>query len=595
MSVPNVHDTRFGPWPNADGTVNFRLWAPDVQRVELLIGEHAHHMRSGDEGWFEVTVSAIDGDRYAFRIDDRAPVPDPASRSQPQGVHSWSELALSSYHWKENQWRGRPWEEAVILEVHVGTFTPAGTFRGIIERLDDVAATGITVMELMPIAEFAGERNWGYDGVLWYAPKSHYGSADDLKALIDAAHERGLMVLLDVVYNHFGPEGNYLRQYAQAFFTHDRVTPWGDALDYRVNEVRAFAIQNALYWLDEFRFDGLRLDAVHAIVEPGEPALLNALSDAVGVLAREQQRMIHLVLENDDNRASLLDPASPYPQGRYRAQWNDDYHHAWHVLLTDEDAAYYVNYAAAPLEYLCRSLSAGFAYQGESFRSRNGEPRGEVSAHLSPLAFIGFLQNHDQIGNRAFGERLSALASERALVAALEVTLLAPMPPMLFMGEEWGTQRPFPFFCDFAGELAEAVRRGRQQEFASLFASLPAGSAIPDPIDVGTFQMAVLDWNERERPAHATRLRLVKQLLALRRAELVPRLRSVNGGAGSATLNDSVIDASWTLSEGVCWRLIANLGAKHVLLPLLPPRTRQLYGEHSEALAPNAVRCYVSS
>jgi maltooligosyltrehalose trehalohydrolase len=595
VNMQGVRDARFGPQRNADGSVSFRLWAPDAQRVELLIGENAHDMRRDDDGWFEVAASAGDGDRYAFRIDSAAPLPDPASQSQPEGVHGWSALAASGYRWQQPQWRGRSWEEAVILEIHVGTFTPAGTFRGVIEKLDDVAATGITAIELMPIAEFAGERNWGYDGVLWYAPKSHYGSSDDLKALIDAAHARGLMVLLDVVYNHFGPEGNYLRQYAKAFFTHDRVTPWGDALDYRVSQVRAFAIQNALYWLDEFHFDGLRLDAVHAIVEPGEPPMLNALSDAVGALAREQQRLIHLVLENDDNRASLLDPETRVPKGSYRAQWNDDYHHAWHVLLTDEDAAYYVNYADDPCKHLCRSLASGFAYQGEPFTSRNGEPRGETSAHLSPLAFITFLQNHDQIGNRAFGERLSTLTSERALIAAIEITLLAPMPPMLFMGEEWGTQRPFPFFCDFSGELAEAVSRGRKQEFASLFEKLPPGVAIPDPIDPATFQMAALDWSEREQPTHAARLTLMKQLLTLRHRELVPRLRGVKGGAGTATVNNAVIDASWALSDGARWHLIANLGANYAALPSLPQSARQLYGEKSEALAPDAVRCYVSS
>jgi maltooligosyltrehalose trehalohydrolase len=240
-------------------------------------------------------------------------------------------------------------------------------------------------------------------------------------------------------------------------------------------------------------------------------------------------------------------------------------------------------------------LSSGFIYQGEPFKSRGGEPRGEKSAHLSPLAFIGFLQNHDQIGNRAFGERLSSLASGRALEAALEVTLLAPMPPMLFMGEEWGTERPFPFFCDFSGELAEAVRRGRKQEFASLFASLPEGSAIPDPLDAGTFRMATLDWSEREQPAHAARLQLVKQLLALRRAELIPRLRAVKGNAGSVTRDNATINASWTLADGARWHLIANLGSTHAALPSLPQSVRQLYGEKSDALAPNAVRCYVSS
>jgi 1,4-alpha-glucan branching enzyme/maltooligosyltrehalose trehalohydrolase len=312
--------------------------------------------------------------------------------------------------------------------------------------------------------------------VLPYAPDGAYGKPDDLKALVDEAHLRGLMVFLDVVYNHFGPEGNYLGRTAPEFFT-DTNTPWGAAIDYRVPHVRAFAVGNALHWLEHYRFDGLRLDAVHAIVEPGAREMLQELSRAVGAFADASGRLIHLVLENDDNAAGLLDPVADPPQGRYRAQWNDDYHHAWHVLLTGEDAGYYRDYADDPKRHLARALGGGFAYQGEASPHRGGKPRGEPSGALSPLAFVNFLQNHDQIGNRPLGERLTIQADARAVDAALAVTLLAPMPPLLFMGEEWGSQRPFPFFCDFHSDLAEAVRNGRRAEFKQAYEQ--HGDAIP--------------------------------------------------------------------------------------------------------------------
>src|SRR5262249_19048457 len=301
------------------------------------------------------TVAVADaraGTRYRFRIDGELDVPDPASAFQPDDVDGPSEVIdHATYRWQARDWRGRPWEDAVILELHVGAFTPQGTFRSAIEKLDHVAETGLTAIELMPVADFAGRRNWGYDGVLLYAPDNAYGRPDDLKALVDAAHARGLMVFLDVVYNHFGPEGNYLSRYAPSFFTSAH-TPWGLAIDYRLPQVRVFAIENALHWLWHYRFDGLRLDAVHAVAERGEPSLLSDLSGAVGQLALETGRKLHLVLENDDNTASLLDPLEELPQGRYRAQWNDDYHHAWHTLLTHEHGCYYQDYVERPLDHI---------------------------------------------------------------------------------------------------------------------------------------------------------------------------------------------------------------------------------------------------
>src|SRR5258705_1614022 len=302
----------------------FRLWAPAAKRVDVLL-EKSRPLRRGDDGWFSADISGVKaGTRYKFRIDDEIDVPDPASAFQPDAVSGPSEVIdHSTYQWRASDWPGRPGQEGVVPESHVGPFTPDGTYRAMIEKLDRLVQAGITALELMPLADFAGTRNWGYDGVLWYAPDSAYGRPDDLKALIDEAHLRGLMVMLDVVYNHFGPEGNYLGRYAPQFFT-EAQTPWGSAIDYRVPEVRAFAIENALHWLRDYRFDGLRLDAVHAISEPGEVSMLHSLSKAAGDLADETGRHIHLVLENDDNIAGLLDPGEERPRGKYRAQWNDD-------------------------------------------------------------------------------------------------------------------------------------------------------------------------------------------------------------------------------------------------------------------------------
>jgi malto-oligosyltrehalose trehalohydrolase len=529
------------------------------------------------DGWYEFHVpGAAAGTRYRFHIDDEIDVPDPASAFQPEDVLGPSEVIDHAYDWQATEWRGRPWHEAAILELHVGTFTPAGTFRAAIERLGDVAAAGFTAIELMPLADFPGRWNWGYDGVLLFAPDSSYGRPEDLKALIDAAHRHGLMVLLDVVYNHFGPEGNFLARYAPSVFTTEHHTPWGAAIDYRVAEVRDFAVANALHWLDRYRFDGLRLDAVHAIAEPGP--LLAALSHAVGALAERTDRAIHLVLENDDNCASLLDPATDPPAGGYRAQWNDDYHHVWHALLTDESFGYYRDYSQQPGRHLARALSAGFVYQGEPSPHRNGRRRGERSGALPPTAFVNFLQNHDQIGNRARGERLTVLTTPERLEAALAITLLAPMPPLMFMGEEWGATQPFPFFCDFTGDLAEAVRCGRRAEFADAYAQARPDDPIPDPLAEDTFRSAVLDWSTRRAGPHHRRLRLVRQLLMLRRRAVVPRLAGLDHAEAAARWDDGVLTAHWRLGGPARLNLLANLGDMARPRPPLTRATRSLWG-----------------
>ncbi len=572
---------QFGARPAANG-VTFRLWAPAARSVDVLI-ERPHPMQALADGWFEATIAGAGaGTRYRFVIDRSFEVPDPASAFQPQDVSGPSEVVdHDAYVWRASDWRGRPWSEAAILELHIGTFTPVGSFNSAIDRLDHVAATGLTAIELMPVADFPGRRGWGYDGVLIYAPDSSYGTPDDLKTLIDAAHTRGLMVFLDVVYNHFGPEGNHLARYAPDFFTPAH-TPWGQAIDYRVAQVRAFAIENALHWLDRYRFDGLRLDAVHAIPEPGRSLLLGELSRAAGDLAAASGCLIHLVLENDDNTASLLDPQAEPPHGKFRAQWNDDYHHAWHALLTGEHGGYYQDYAGDPQAHLARTLSSGFAYQGEASAHREGRRRGEASGALPPTAFVNFLQNHDQIGNRPLGDRLDSQVGEAAVTAALAVTLLAPMPPLLFMGEEWGSTRPFPFFCDFHGELADAVRRGRRAEFKSAYAAF--GDDIPDPLAEETFRSAVLDWDTAAAPAGARRLALVQALLTKRRELIAPRL---NGAAfGSARQDGPVLSARWHLGDGAILLLAANLSDAPAPRPSCVRSAQAIWGEAVAATLP---------
>ena len=546
----------FGPKLTRDGT-SFRLWAPAAQRVDLLLGPVQHPMQRCDGGWYVVDIEgARAGARYKFRIDGKLDIPDPASSFQPEDVFGPSEVIdHDAFDWRARDWRGRPWEETALIETHVGAFTREGSFRAMIDKLDHLVDIGMTALELMPLADFFGRRGWGYDGVLWYAPDDSYGRPEDLKTLIDEAHLRGLMVFLDVVYNHFGPEGNFLHRYAPDFFT-EAHTPWGSAIDYRLGEVRAFAIENALSWLADYRFDGLRFDAVnHIVTTPGEMSMLHDLSIAAGQLAAETGRHVHLVLENGDNLASLLDATENPPRGKFRAQWNDDYHHAFHVLLTRESGGYYRDFQRRPLRDIARSLSSGFVYQGD-FAAFWNRRRGEPSGALTPAAFVNFLQNHDQIGNRPLGERLESLVDARPIEAALAITLLAPAIPMLFMGEEWGAQTPFLFFCDFTGGLADAVRRGRRREYGWAYAT--HGDDVPDPLDVRTFEASKLDWDGRERESGKRRLALVRDLLSVRRWQLVPRLSGA--GFGEAHVGDDcVLSASWRMGDGTTLGLLANL------------------------------------
>ncbi|HEX7966715.1 MAG TPA: malto-oligosyltrehalose trehalohydrolase, partial [Stellaceae bacterium] len=527
--------------------VRFRLWAPKAESVVLRLEDPGElPMGRAGGGWFELTTAAARaGSRYRYVVDGQA-VPDPASRYQPEDVHGPSEVIdPEAYEWNDAQWRGRPWEEIVLYELHTGTFSEHGDFAGVERHLDHLSRLGVTALELMPVADFPGKRNWGYDGVLLFAPDSRYGRPEDLKRLVDAAHSRGLAVFLDVVYNHFGPEGNYLHVYAPGFFTERHHTPWGAAINFdgkNARPVRGFYVENALYWLEEFRFDGLRFDAVHAIRDDSMRPILAEIAETVRARFKGE-RAVHLVLENDKNEARWLG------QGLFTAQWNDDVHHCLRVVTTGESAGYYADYADAPVERLGRALAEGYAYQGEQSTYR-GERRGEPSAHLPPTCFVDFIQNHDQVGNNAFGTRLTRLAKPEAIRVAATVYLLSPQIPMIFMGEEWGSDQPFPFFCDFGPDLADKVREGRRREFAKFpeFRDEKARERIPDPCDPATFFSAVLDWKAPERRPHAEWLAWYRRLLALRMREIVPRLAGMRGEAGRwRPLGSWALHVEWRL------------------------------------------------
>lgn len=551
------HRLPFGAEVNADGTALFRLWAPAASAVAVVFPDDREvAMATEAGGWFAVTTEAPAGSRYRFRIGPDVVVPDPAARAQHGDVGGWSVVVdAQTFEWQHGAWQGRPWHESVLYELHPGVL---GGFRGVMNELPRLAKLGITAVELMPVADFAGTRNWGYDGVLPYAPDEAYGSPEDLKALVDAAHGLGLMVFLDVVYNHFGPEGNWLHAYAPSFFASDHTTPWGAAIDFSKPPVRDFFIENAIHWIMEYRFDGLRFDAVHAIESaPGE-AFLQEMAERIRA-AVEPGRDVHLVLEHDENAASHL------RAHLYDAQWNDDGHHCLHVLLTGEQDGYYGDYARAPAALLARCLSQGFAYQGEPSAHRDGAPRGEHSAHLPPTAFVLFSQNHDQTGNRAMGDRLSVLAPAAALDAARALLLICPQVPMLFMGEEWASRRPFLYFTDFTGALADAVREGRAREFArfAAFAGDAAGAAIPDPNDTATFEASRLDASELDEPVHAAAHAHTVALLALRHQHIVPRLRNATSLAAEA-IGPSAVRAAWRMQDGSTLRVLCNLGAEPV-------------------------------
>ncbi len=541
-----ARDLLFGASLVAPDRTRFRLWAPAGKPVEVEV-ENLSPVTMNDvgDGWFEAEVACGAGAHYRYRLENGLAVPDPASRAQADDVHGPSLVVdPRAYRWRWPDWQGRPWAEAVLYELHAGAF---GGFAGVQAALPALAELGVTAVELMPVNDFPGNRNWGYDGVLPYAPDRSYGTPDELKALVDTAHGLGLMMFLDVVYNHFGPDGNYIAAYAPGFFRDDIATPWGAAIDFRRPQVRRFFTENALYWLHEYRFDGLRFDAVHAIADPG---WLDGMAAEVR-RSIEPGRHVHLVLEHDGNVADHL-------RRDFDAQWNDDAHHVLHVLLTGEADGYYGDYADDPSRRLARCLSEGFAYQSDPSAYRKGKLRGTPSADLSPTSFVLFLQNHDQVGNRPFGDRLTAGVDPRALEAAVALQLLCPQIPLIFMGEEAASDAPFLYFTDHHGGLADAVRDGRRREFAGFkgFAEGEDASTIPDPNDPSTFERSRL---ALQPGAGEARRNLYRDLLALRTRAIVPRLKGTKS-LGATAIGPAAVMARWRLADGATLIIAVNLG-----------------------------------
>jgi len=556
----HVHEYGFGAQISTNGTL-FRIWAPEHDSLKLELADGpVFDLQPAGEGWFEVLLEdAKSGTRYRYKLPDGTAAADPAARAQSSDVHGWSVVVdPTSYVWKHTEWRGRPWPEMVIYEVHVGIL---GGFKNVTERLAMLAALGITAIQLMPLADFSGRRNWGYDGVQLFAPAEAYGPLEDLKELIDTAHGLRMNVFLDVVYNHFGPDGAYIRAFAPQMFRSDIKTPWGDAIDFRKPEVRSFFIENAIYWLKEYRFDGLRFDAVHAI--ESEDFMETAINRIRNTL--EDERHVHFVLENEANDSELLAAAN------ITAQWNDDFHNALHVLLTGETHSYYGAFSDKPIEKLARVLAEGFAYQGE-ISPLNGQPRGKPSAHLPARCFVSFLQNHDQVGNRAKGDRLTTLADPDALRAAMTLLLLSPQIPMLFMGEEIGSETPFMYFTDYHDELAKAVREGRNREFSQdpVVASGVTLDEVPNPNSPETFEASYPapgpnadKWREH-----------IHGLLAIRHSELTHRI-SETAALECAVLGPKALAARWKLDDKCELAIYLNVDADFVACS--PPRGALLY------------------
>jgi maltooligosyltrehalose trehalohydrolase len=495
--------------------ISFRLWAPNANQVELKIGSDFFGMTRGDGNWWRTEIPlAKTGIDYAFVLDGGEPVPDPRSLWQPNGIQGPSRTVdHGAFSWTDKRWQAKPLSSAIVYELHVGTFTPQGTFIAAIDKLDYLVDLGVTHIELMPVAEFSGTHGWGYDGVDLYAPHHAYGEPDDLKRLVDATHARGLAVILDVVYNHLGPAGNYLARFGP-YFTQRYATPWGEAINFdgpQSDEVRRFFCDNALMWLRDYHFDGLRIDAVHAILDTSAIHFLEQLAGEVADLQAQTDRQLALIAESDLNDPRIIRPREIGGYGML-AQWSDDFHHALHCVLTGERAGYYRDFGS--LADLAKALQRVFVYDGHYSvfrRRRHGRPPSGLSGH----SFLGYLQTHDQIGNRAKGERSSHLMSVARLKIAAALVLTGPFVPMLFQGEEWGATSPFLYFTDHKDpQLARNVTEGRRREFAS-FGWKP--DEVPDPQAVETFERSKLNWTERDKEPHAGLLAWHRRLIELRR------------------------------------------------------------------------------
>ena len=522
-----------GARPLDSSRVHFRVWAPHAKQVSInLMGQSELairppvQMNPNERGYFELMVSGVEpGARYRYVLDGQKERPDPASRFQPEGVHGSSEVIdPEAFQWSDDGWAGIPFHQLIIYELHVGTFTKEGTFQAIIPFLEYLRHdVGITAIELMPVAQFPGRRNWGYDGVYPFAVQASYGGSDGLKTFVNACHQKGIAVVLDVVYNHLGPEGNYLGDFGP-YFTDRYRTPWGCAINYdgpESDEVRAYFINNALYWVTEFHIDALRLDAIHSIFDFGACHILCELTEAVHAQADRLGRAIHVIAESDLNDARVI---SPMVEGGYGldGQWNDDFHHALHTVLTGERRGYYEDFGR--LDQLATALCEGFVYSGQrsTFRRRH---QGNSSKSRPLSQFIAFSQNHDQIGNRAQGERLSTVVPHEALKVAAATYLLAPKTPLLFMGEEYGEKAPFQYFTDHEDPaLVEAVRKGRRAEFASF----AWDSDVPDPQNPGTFEHSRVYPGNQTLVEHNQILRWYHRLIHLRKS--IPALGSAQCG-----------------------------------------------------------------
>ncbi|MFD3410294.1 malto-oligosyltrehalose trehalohydrolase [Streptomyces cyaneofuscatus] len=563
--------------------MRFEVWAPGADTVVLEAAEVRYPMERDPEreGWWSAEAEATDGERYGFRVDDGPLLPDPRSRRQPNGPDGPSAVVdQGAYAWR-NGWAGRRLNRAVLYELHVGTYTPEGTFDAAAARLGHVAELGITHVSLMPVCPFPGTNGWGYEGVSLWAVHEPYGGPEGLKHFVDTAHGLGLGVVLDVVHNHLGPSGNYLPAFGP-YFTDTHHTPWGAAVNLDApgsDEVRAFLLGSALAWLRDYRLDGLRLDAVHALADTRSLTFLEELSTAVDALAGELGRPLGLIAESD-----LCDPrtTTPRPAGGLglHAQWNDDFHHALHTTLTGESQGYYADFARAPLAALAKTVTSAFFHNGtySSFRGRtHGRP---VDVSRTPAhRFVGYAQTHDQIGNRALGDRLAASLSPGLQACAATLVLTGPFTPMLFMGEEWGARTPWQFFTDHTDpELAEAVRNGRRREFG---AHGWAEEEIPDPQDPATRDRSCLDWSEPEREPHARLLAWYRRLIALRRT--LPDLHDPDLAAVKTAFDE---DARWIAYRRGDLRIAVNLADKPAAIPLGSGRHRRVGGRVVAAWEP---------
>ncbi|WFE99085.1 malto-oligosyltrehalose trehalohydrolase [Micromonospora sp. WMMD964] len=507
----------------------FSVWAPDASRVRLRLADDTdHEMSAAADGWWRVDVPDAGLD-YSFLLnDDETPLPDPRSPWQPAGVHGPSRrYDHSAFQWSDSSWTGRQLPGSILYELHIGTFTPEGTFDAAIDRLDHLVNLGVDLIELLPVNAFNGEHNWGYDGVCWYAPHEPYGGPDGLKRFVDAAHARGLGVILDVVYNHFGPSGAYAPRFGP--YLAEQSNSWGRSINLdgpHSDEVRRYIIDSVLMWLRDYHVDGLRLDAVHALPDSRAVPLLEELAVSVESVSTHLGRPLSLIAESDLNDPRLITPREAGGFGLH-AQWNDDAHHALHTVLTGERQGYYGDFGS--LETLSDVLTGGFFHAGtwSSFRNRHhGRP---LDSRVPGHRLVAYLQNHDQIGNRATGDRISASLSPALLRVGAVLLLTAPFTPMLFMGEEWAASTPWQFFTSHPEpELASAVRTGRRREFASH--GWPEGD-VPDPQDPETFTRSRLDWAELDKPEHASMLAFYQRLIALRRSSpdlSDPRMHSVS-------------------------------------------------------------------